>query len=217
MLLSDTRFALATQDCRLAWQNLRPAPKVTIDFGDGKKLQRTLKGSTVIYLCRPDGSVIHALPGIYTPEDFLAEWPQAMQHLNDTDAAWSRWHGSAEMAAVVRPMTASKAIMQGPLLRALGESSPASPSLDMSRYPVTRTEVAANLGLPPAASGSDIVAADSRRYREVAIPKAHEWLARSSRPPSVESCTLPLFKEVLGVPIDDPWLGLKDDDLPGTR
>ena len=57
----------------LCWQSVRDVPKVTIDFGGGKVLERTLKGNTAFYLCRPDGRVVDILPGVYTPEDFLSE------------------------------------------------------------------------------------------------------------------------------------------------
>ena len=57
----------------LSWESVRPVPKATIDFGQGKVLTRTLKGNCVFYVCKPDGTVTDILPGVYTPEDFLAE------------------------------------------------------------------------------------------------------------------------------------------------
>lgn len=216
MLLSDARFVQATQNCQLAWQNLRPAPKVTIDFGDGRTMQRTLKGSTVIYLCRPDGTVVDAFPGVYTPEDFLPEWQKAMAHYNDEDGPWRSWQQQPELLASQPRLTASKAIIESPLLKALGEPAPPVPSLDLSRYPLSKIQVNQQLGLPVQASGEQVVIEDSRRYRRVARPMAHRWLAGHSQPPRLEECTDPLFEEVLGVPIHDPWLGLKDGTVPGT-
>ena len=35
---------------------MRPAPKVTIDFGNGHTLERTLKGNTIFYVMRADGT-----------------------------------------------------------------------------------------------------------------------------------------------------------------
>src|SRR5260370_25733465 len=55
------------------WQMVRPVPQITIEFGDGRKLKRTLGGNTVIEICLPDGRVVDAFPGLYTPEDFLSE------------------------------------------------------------------------------------------------------------------------------------------------
>jgi len=216
VLLSDTRFAQATQDCQLAWQNLRPAPKVTVDFGDGRTMHRTLKGSTVIYLCRPDGTVVDAFPGIYTPEDFLPEWQQAMAHYNDEDGQWRAWQAQPEPLAAQLRLTASKALVESPILRALGEPEPALPSADLSRYPLSKAQLTQLLGLPEAATGQQVVIEDSRRYRRVARPQAHRWLAEHTQPPPLEACTDPFFETVLGVPIHDPWLGLKEGQVPGT-
>src|SRR5437763_15826444 len=58
---------------------VRPVPQVTIDFGDGRKLKRTLGGNTVIEICLPDGRVVDAFPGLYTPEDFLSEAGQTLE------------------------------------------------------------------------------------------------------------------------------------------
>lgn len=55
----------------LHWQSVRPAPRVTIDFGDGRKLERTLTGNSIHYILDPDGRAIDALPGLYGPRFFL--------------------------------------------------------------------------------------------------------------------------------------------------
>lgn len=61
----------------LHWKSVRPVPKVTIDFGDGRKLERTLTGNSIHYVLAADGQIIDALPGLYGPAAFL-------QHLNNT-------------------------------------------------------------------------------------------------------------------------------------
>ena len=55
----------------LYWQSERPAPRVTIDFGDGRKLERTLTGNSIHYILDSDGHVIDALPGLYGPAAFM--------------------------------------------------------------------------------------------------------------------------------------------------
>lgn len=57
----------------LHWQSVRPAPRVTIDFGDGRKLERTLTGNSIHYILDPDGRPLGALPGLYGPAAFLRE------------------------------------------------------------------------------------------------------------------------------------------------
>ncbi len=55
----------------LHWQSVRPAPRVTIDFGDGRKLERTLTGNSIHYILDANGRVIDALPGLYGPAAFM--------------------------------------------------------------------------------------------------------------------------------------------------
>ena len=55
----------------LHWQSERPAPRVTIDFGDGRKLERTLTGNSIHYVLDTSGKPIDALPGLYGPVAFL--------------------------------------------------------------------------------------------------------------------------------------------------
>jgi hypothetical protein len=49
----------------LHWQSVRPAPRVTIDFGDGRKLERTLTGNSIHYVLDSEGRPLDALPGLY--------------------------------------------------------------------------------------------------------------------------------------------------------
>jgi len=85
----------------LHWQSERPAPRVTIDFGDGRKLERTLTGNSIHYILDSDGRVVDALPGLYGPEAFLrsldlalAEFhrpspnPYEKTRLNELNLAW---------------------------------------------------------------------------------------------------------------------------------
>lgn len=55
----------------LHWQSVRPVPTVTIDFGDGRKLERTLTGNSIHYILDSQGRPIDALPGLYGPKPFL--------------------------------------------------------------------------------------------------------------------------------------------------
>ncbi len=61
----------------LHWQAVRPVPKVTIDFGDGRKLERTLTGNSIHYVLDSDARPIDALPGLYGPGAFLRELARA--------------------------------------------------------------------------------------------------------------------------------------------
>ncbi len=54
----------------LHWRSVRPVPKVTIDFGDGSRLERTLTGNSIHYVLDSRGRLLEALPGLYGPQAF---------------------------------------------------------------------------------------------------------------------------------------------------
>ncbi|OLP19777.1 hypothetical protein BST81_04390 [Leptolyngbya sp. 'hensonii'] len=67
----------------LHWQSVRPVPKVSIDFGDGRKLERTLTGNSIHYILDSAGRPIDALPGLYGPQAFLRQLQQAEQAVQE--------------------------------------------------------------------------------------------------------------------------------------
>ena len=56
----------------LVWVSERPVPVVTIDYGDGRVLKRTLTGNSIHYILTAQGHVVDALPGLYARKTFLA-------------------------------------------------------------------------------------------------------------------------------------------------
>lgn len=54
----------------LHWKSVRPAPKITIDFGDGRKIERTITGNSIHYILNSNGQPIDALPGLNSPTAF---------------------------------------------------------------------------------------------------------------------------------------------------
>jgi hypothetical protein len=57
----------------LHWVSVRPVPIVTIDFGDGRKLVRTITGNSIHYILDANGQIIDALPGLYGARTFMSE------------------------------------------------------------------------------------------------------------------------------------------------
>lgn len=57
----------------LYWSSERPVPRVTIDYGDGRRLERTTTGNSAHYVLDEDGNVLDVLPGLYAPTAFRRE------------------------------------------------------------------------------------------------------------------------------------------------
>ncbi len=64
ILYSNERISDVLRDrFVLHWKSVRPAPHVTIDFGDGRKLERTLTGNSIHYILDHDGPPHRCLAG----------------------------------------------------------------------------------------------------------------------------------------------------------
>ncbi|BAZ39767.1 hypothetical protein NIES4101_57230 [Calothrix sp. NIES-4101] len=67
----------------LHWQSVRPAPKITIDYGDGRKLERTITGNSIHYILDAAGRPIDAIPGLYSPVAFLKQLQKSQQTISE--------------------------------------------------------------------------------------------------------------------------------------
>lgn len=257
MLFSDKRVReLLNNQVIASWEMVRAVPKVTINFGDGRMLERTLKGNTVLYLCKPDGTVIDAYPGIYTPDDFIRELQKGLDILlADPKPDLAAWHQSqvAQLATnEFRRITLTKAVVETPLLNAVGlqgkifsietpiednaeirwNDTPESMRQafqnlakrleDLSERPMNgqkaRREVVGtqSASLSPEEAGKQAVLLDSRTNLQLVRPAVHLLLATYQKPPTPAELKEPLFKQLLHIDIDDPYLGLAHTLPPGT-
>lgn len=184
-----------------AWQSLRPVPRVTIDFGNGTVVKRTLHGNVATYVCSPDGKVLDILPGIYDAKTYARElrrlgriFDQSQQTGFDSAAYWKAYHRS-----------------QAETLKRLSDV-PASVSRGASIFATERPARRAIRGEVPRASAagatlSDSLAEDTRINQTTRRLKIHERLADAGfvTPDEISKW---LYREVLGTDLDDPHLGL---------
>ena len=82
----------------LHWQSVRPVPRLTIDFGDGRTMQRTLTGNSIHYVLDSEGRLIDALPGLYGPGAFLRE----LARLHSTAATLNAFQTEDERTDALR-------------------------------------------------------------------------------------------------------------------
>ncbi len=82
-------------DFVLHWASVRPVPRLTIDFGDGRTLAGTITGNSIHYVLDPEGRVVDALPGLYGPGLFLSRLRAAGREAKALAAADPRYFGLA--------------------------------------------------------------------------------------------------------------------------
>jgi hypothetical protein len=54
----------------LSWESVRPVPRITIDFGDGRRIEQTITGNSIHYIMDEHGRLVDAIPGLYSPTEF---------------------------------------------------------------------------------------------------------------------------------------------------
>ena len=87
ILYPDPAIAQALHDgWILHWESVREVPKITIDFGDGRVLRRTITGNSLHYAMTADGEVTEIMPGMVGPTTFLT-WLTAARELTHEVAA----------------------------------------------------------------------------------------------------------------------------------
>ncbi|MEQ1821293.1 MAG: hypothetical protein ABL949_02165 [Fimbriimonadaceae bacterium] len=245
-LFKDPAFhELANNDVVLGWEMVRAVPRVTIDLGDGKPIQRTVRGNAVMYLLNSDGKVIDAFPGIYTADDFLPMVKREIAELANAKPEIVREFHVKNRVAMMRTVraTMSKSAMESPTLDLIGASAIAGVKsekplstdpnrrmfeqmaagiTDMSLTPMSAERAVGEIlgrqrqGLAKDELAKLILKADSRRNMESVRPVVHAYLASESELPTVAQARDNILETILKIPYKDPYFGLKDVLLPGT-
>lgn len=236
MLFSDETVAKAINDrFEPVWVSVRDVPTVTIDFGKGHTIKRTLHGNIATHVLTADGTIVDILPGLYESQEYLAQ----------LDQLWWVHHYLAETRnpTVFLADYHSKQIES---IKSSGKPMEVRPFADRSKMSIeisTKTIL-----LPPGWSKkfSTIPAKETVDHPDFTKPGelAHwkklredtELNERERRGPihamlvrlpnaKPDDVTKQLYREVLHADIDDPYLGLgetlfKDypfrEDVPAT-
>jgi hypothetical protein len=145
----------------LHWESVRPAPKVTIDFGDGRVLTRTVTGNSLHYVLDADGKARDVIPGLWGPREFLRRLRE------DKGAAASTLDSSSRRlmrAKAPRMDDASFARLVAAFERTLADD--------------TRRNAAMRLVILPWLAGSpSLPALTDRIYRDAFLtPRSDPWL-----------------------------------------
>jgi len=88
---NETVASVIDKQFEPVWVSLRPVPRVTIDFGNGNVIRRTLHGNVATWICAADGTALDVIPGVYEPETWLREL-HALIRVNREFADASKTH-----------------------------------------------------------------------------------------------------------------------------
>jgi hypothetical protein len=185
----------------LHWQSERPVPKVTIDFGDGRRLEGTVTGNSIHYILDSNGRLVDALPGLYGPAAFLrhlgvaAEEARALAEAPD-DAYPSRlakYHQerivlqTRELKADLRRAglgsPATPGVWQGPGAPTAAAASRLASSKSIVEMPLLRVLLpdlgVAEMGNPKLTALAELHAADAQldsASRRLLLAKGGTWV-----------------------------------------
>jgi len=237
-LYPDARVSALLQDrFVLHWQSVRPVPVVTVDFGDGRKLVRTITGNSVHLILDERGRPIDALPGLYDAPTFvrLASAAADVAASRPSAERLQTWH-RARHTSLLRGWGASIGLHTDDILRlearttdavfsqlaAQSDSLPSDRRQIHARFPSARE--AGNLAvtkmmverplidqlLPLAHSlGEDTLRNEYLLHRRV-----HERFI-AGVDGDAETLTAFIYETLFLMPPDDPWLGLRSAAFSG--
>jgi hypothetical protein len=208
-----------------AWEMVRQVPIVTIDFGNGKVIKRTLHGNIATYVCTSDGNVLDVLPGIYTPAVYQDKLDQlknlflyayGLEQIGPglnfnagsrpDEAKLKKYHArqaellrvSQPVDVIVRPSDAGKGRIEfGMKLVAADKAPKAKQPAGKSTVDAKAAEIA----------GWKELADDTQINETARRLQIHSKLAEVGmvKPDAIVKW---LYKDVLHADLDDPYLGL---------
>ncbi|MBI3270920.1 MAG: hypothetical protein HYZ53_18100 [Planctomycetes bacterium] len=226
MLFSDRRIVQALKSSFVcAWQSVAPVPKVTIDFGNGRQVSRTVNGNIAFYFCTPSGQVVHVVPGILTPEAFLEQMRIGLLLARGTGYAGVEYvvksyhsvalEGAVEVNKAPGPPIAKAAVERSVHLAFRRKGDPAAPApvdpSDWTDNPAFRDGGAGFRESSTAFNHSpeerSLLEADTALNLRDLMPKVHAMLLETPVTTPRDLCKR-LYREVLHCDLDDPYLGL---------
>ncbi len=226
MLFSDQQIvSLLDEHFACSWESVHPVVRCEIDFGDGRKLSRTLNGNVATYLCTSEGEVFDIVSGVGTREAFLARLELALRFHEKLAAlapetrrdAARRYHETmkdaegkspAEIAhraeAVRRAPDLSKRLVE----QRIKDSMKGAADLLLARADLSKLEhredVSKRVVERPV---KDTLHEDTAFNHEERAPKLHALLAKRAFETPGE-LTKTVYRDILEVDLDDPYLGL---------
>jgi hypothetical protein len=217
-----------------AWQSVRDVPMVTIDFGKGHVLTRTLHGNVATYVITPEGKVLDIMPGVYEAETYLNRLRQftllgkfatqsglrqeeLIKNFHERQAAALKSGKSREVFSQVRSPSAGASIFATE--RAVKIALQPAQRIATRAAIAQRPELRTRLTPPDPDSAKDLagwkaLAEDTAVNESVRRQLIHAHLAKQGLV-TPKDVTKWLYREVLHADLDDPYMGLGKILFPG--
>ena len=233
MIFSNERIARALEsDFECVWRSVGPVPQVRIEFGNSEVLETTLGGNVLTSFCLPDGSVFDVLPGVISADAYLSAAQEAAQFARRTqpmtpeqralaagqypllDERALAWHGFVEATLNTMASSAPGEVRSLDALEPFGlfELPAPLPTLNVA---LSKSVIIGELPLvdrlraKPLSSLAESLAADTILNESVLRPQARAVLGALTER-SHEAVTPHVFRLVLQIDLEDPYLGLGD-------
>jgi hypothetical protein len=236
MLYPDPAIASRLRDnFVLHWQSVRDVPIVTIDFGQGRKLEQPLTGNSVHLVLDSQGQPFDAMPGLVSPAAF-AYW------LDDTTNFWNttkhqsdetfwfavqeyhRHRATSRRGATPLAIRADQSVadlnpldLQWSQLAAEQSVQLAATSLrllDVQRPAeaamlITASKYIAEVPLMRMVQPVETAVGRDTVFNLYALQtKLDDWFGANAVPLEYHAVTNRIYAELFLMPLDDPWLGL---------
>lgn len=219
------------------WVSVREVPTVTIDFGKGKKIKRTLHGNVASYVLTADGTIVDILPGLYDPVNYNAQLDQLWwvhkyaNSIPNKTAFLTSYHSRQENSLKIsgKPMTVKPYADRSKMAVEISTKTilmSLATTLKTAKIPA---KTAGLLQHPDFADPNQLarwskLAEDTDMNERVRRAQIHKMLAvrPQAKPADV---TKQLYRDVLHADLDDPYLGLGEtlfrdypfrEDVPAT-
>ena len=207
MLFSHNGVAgLINERFEPSWEGVRSVPMVSIDFGEGRVVKRTLHGNIATYVCDSQGRVLDVIAGLYQHDIYLIRLNEALE-LAKTAGTWPAERFGAELAAYhqgrletmlrIEKLTSlldvRKARIEVPVKKAIAPPEAArliDPAKEVTGY-----------------TAENALVVDSHYNESVRRKQVHKILA-TGEPREPSALTKRLYRDVLHTDLDDPYLGL---------
>lgn len=160
------------RDFVLHWSSERPVPVVTIDFGDGRVVRRTITGNSIHYLLDPQGRVVDAIPGLYGPKRFAMSLDRGSSLAMRAAALPAEQRAAVLLEAHRRDVSDARSAWSDLAADARYDAGP--PLLEGPRVPIGKPSPVPAMVAIPMAAPKAMAEAPIARAIDPDLPKASE-------------------------------------------